>query len=434
MGITQKMREDPYAFHAIYLGQKLHEKQKEVIKHPFKHKIISCGRRAGKTQMIAGELIRGAILELYKKQIVITPTYKQSKIVFDKIKEIYQNTPEFYQIDILNESLSPHPKIIFVNKYIIDFASADNFTSLRGEAYDRIFIDEAAFIKEDAWNAIKPLAFDTGAPIWMTSTPWGEGEFKEKFQWGVKGVKDYASFHYDYRDNPYLTQEGKEQIETEIKEHGIDSVYVQTEVYGNFVDDVNSYFSMKIINPCIQEIEFQSVHPKAHYFLGADFASGGEDSTVLIIVERSWTTNQHKVVEILELNNKDTMQTVGTIRFLDDKFKFTSIYCDYTGLGIGITDRLKEVMACNVVPYNFTIDSKMKLYANLRTAFDGKMIYIPNHKKLIYQLLDLKYEMTSNKKMKIHHSLGGKDDFCDALSLSCLCIENREIAYSPSIA
>ena len=71
--ITLEDFEDPVMFQIGYLNQMPHDKQKDVLRSPNKNKIIVCGRRAGKTQMISGELIRGAIIGEYKKQIVIAP-------------------------------------------------------------------------------------------------------------------------------------------------------------------------------------------------------------------------------------------------------------------------------------------------------------------------------------------------------------------------
>ena len=154
---------DPVNFQVAYLNQVPHPKQIEVLRSPQKNKIIVCGRRSGKTQMIAGEIIRGAILSLFKRQMVVAPTYKQTLIVYYKITELMQNAKVYDDIDRV--AMSPRPKIIFKNGCFVDFGSADNPDSLRGEAYDRLFKDESAFIKAGAKNAIKPLTYDTGAPI-----------------------------------------------------------------------------------------------------------------------------------------------------------------------------------------------------------------------------------------------------------------------------
>ena len=200
--VTESDFKDPVMFQVGYLNQIPHEKQVEVLKSPHKNKVIVCGRRSGKTQMIAGELIRGCVLGEFKKQIVIAPRFKQSIIVFNKILELMHQGGVFE--DIESYPRSPYPKIIFKNKNFIDFGSADNPDSLRGEAYDRVFIDESAFIKKGAMDVIKPLTFDTGAPIWETTTPWGKGDIWNRWRRGQKGDPDYGCFHYNYKDNPYI--------------------------------------------------------------------------------------------------------------------------------------------------------------------------------------------------------------------------------------
>ena len=254
MKLVEELSEPVY-FQVAFLDQEPHDKQIEVLRGKTKHKVISCGRRSGKTQLIAGEIIRGALFNKFRRQIVITPTYKQSLIVYEKIYELYMRSRERNKIPeyIKDFIKSPRPKIVFTNGCIIDFGSADNPHSLRGEAYGRIFLDEAAFLKEDAMIAIKPMGFDTGAPIWQTSTPWGKGQFKEKFDWGKKGVEGYEAFHYNFKDNPYLSEEGVKDIYRDIEEYGEDHPYIQSEVYGNFVEDIDSYFKYDLILSVVED-------------------------------------------------------------------------------------------------------------------------------------------------------------------------------------
>ena len=250
--VTEEDFKHPVLFQMAYLNQKPHKKQQEVLLSPNKNKIVIAGRRSGKTQMIAGELVRGGVLKIYPRQIVIAPRFKQSLIVLNKILFVMQRAGVGNDIEKILRS--PYPKIIFKSGAEIDFASADNPDSLRGEAYDRVFIDERAFIKEGAMLVIKPLIFDTGAPIWETTTPWGKGELRDRWERGMSGRDtDIGCFHYNYKDNPYLSEEGVKEIEKDIKEYGEDHVYVQTEIYGNFVEDVDSYFSQELIKESIDE-------------------------------------------------------------------------------------------------------------------------------------------------------------------------------------
>jgi len=252
MVVTKEDLFDPVYFQVGYLGQIPHKMQIKVLRSKQKYKVIYCGRRAGKTQMVAGEIIRGAVTRLFKKQFVCAPIYKQSMIVYDKIINLLIKAKKI--TDVESYVVTPRPKITFLNGSTVEFGSADKPDSLRGEAYDRIFLDEAAFIKEAAIKVIRPFTFDTGAPVWMTSTPWGDyGYFYECYVRAKNGDEDYGLFHYNYKDNPYLSPEGVREIEKEIEEYGEDSVYVQTEIFGNFVSSVDKYFNQELLMKCVEE-------------------------------------------------------------------------------------------------------------------------------------------------------------------------------------
>ncbi|KKK75567.1 hypothetical protein LCGC14_2872420, partial [marine sediment metagenome] len=383
-----KNKSNPVLFQEEYLEQTPHDKQREVLLSSQKNKVIVCGRRSGKTQMIAGELIRGAITREYKRQIVIAPRYKQTLIVYNKILELMHKGKRGN--DILRVVQNPYPVIELIGGGI-DFGSADNPDSLRGEAYDRVFIDESAFIKEGAMDAIKPLTFDTGAPIWETTTPWGKGSVWERWRRGLKGDSDYGCFHYNYKDNIYLADEGVKEIEKDIKEWGEDSIYVQCEIYGNFIEDRDVYFKQELVDTCIDEYSMGTAQPKSEFYLGVDFARMGEDETVMIVIEKDMQ-QRIKVNFIENLKGKKLTESVGVIKVLNEQYNFEKIYLDETGLGAGPTDMLVEAFGNVVEGVTFTTKSKMDMYSNLKKMMQQGRIKFPNHKKLIYQLLDLRYE------------------------------------------
>ena len=423
---------DPVLFQVGYLNQEPHKKQIEVLRSPHKNKVIVCGRRSGKTQMIAGEIIRGAALRVYKKQIVIAPQFKQSMIVYNKILELMHQGGVY---DDIEASLrNPYPKIIFKNGDFIDFGSADNPDSLRGEAYDRVFIDESAFIKKGAMDVIKPLTFDTGAPIWETTTPWGKGDIWERWRRGKKGDPDYGCFHYNYKDNPYIHPEGIKEIEKDIEEWGEDSVYVQCEILGNFVEDRDVYFKQELVESCIEEYEMGFPHPKSLFVMGVDIAGMGEDESVFIVIEQ----DMHGGIKVNFITNYEKnkpREVVGMVKILDEKYHFDKVYLDETGAGEGPTDWLKESLSEERVEgIKFSVKSKMDMYSNLKKMMQQGKIKFPNHKKLIYQLLDLRYEVTSGGDLKLHHSERGHDDYADALALACLYFKDVEVDdYEPFI-
>lgn len=421
---------DPVNFQVAYLNQTPHKKQIEVLRSKQKHKIIVCGRRSGKSQMIAGELIRGGVLSIFPAQMLIAPTYKQAIIVYDKIIELMYKA-EVYEADILKVTQNP-PKITFRNGSFIDFSSADNPNSIRGFAYDRVFKDESEFIKKGADNAIKPLTYDKGAPVWETTTPWGKGDVWEKWQRGIMGDEDIGCFHYNYKDNPYLSPEGIKEIEKDIIEYGEDSLFVQCEIYGNFAEDRDAYFSRELIESCVEDYEIPcTINKKWSYGMGVDFARMGQDESIFIPILNMG--GGLKINDIIETKHKLLTDSIGRIINLDNDYNFTKILTDETGLGSGPTDVLREKFGYKVEGMHFTVRSKMDMYSNLKKLMSQGLLKIPNHKKLIFQLLDLRYETMSNGDLKLHHSDKGHDDYPDALALACWACKDED-GYKPILA
>jgi len=432
--ITKEDFRDPVYFQVAYLNQTPHKKQVEVLRSKNKNKVVVCGRRSGKTQMVAGELIRGSILDLYRKQIVIGPQYKHVIIVFNKILELMQRA-KVYDMDISKVVRSPYPQIHFKNGAQIDFGSADNPNSLRGEGYHRVFRDESAFIKEEAKHAIKPLTYDFGGPIWDTTTPWGKGDVWELWDRGKRGDEDYGCFHYNFRDNPYLAEDGIKEIEKDIAEYGEDSLYVQQEIYGNFVEDRDRYFKKEEIENCLEEYNLPEL-PKIRcsYYNGTDIAGEGEDETVSISVLGQ--DGHVRVVAITNLEKNKPREVVELFMQGYEIYKYSKGCTDKTGIGEGpsnwIQEELKKIGASESIiePIRFSTESKMDMYSNLKKLMNQGKLKFPPHKKLVYQLLDLRYELVSSGQMKIHHSGNKHDDYPDALALACWAAKEEEYALT----
>lgn len=174
------------------------------------------------------------------------------------------------------------------------------------------------------------------------------------------------------------------------------------------------------------------IHPKAKYYLGVDFARMGEDSSCFIVVEDAWDDDVIRVVSIEETHHKLLTDAVGRITIMDRKYKFQKIYLDSTGLGAGPGDILRERLGTRVEPIVFTSKSKQDIYSNLKVLMEKGTLKIPNDKKLIYQLMDLRYEITSGGNIKIHHSERGFDDYCDALALAVYAFKPKP-RYRPVI-
>lgn len=91
----------------------------------------------------------------------------------------------------------------------LQFRTADDPQSLRGAGLDILWIDEAAFIRDDeAWNVARPALSDKLGLVITTTTPKGKNWFYERFFRG-DAMKADNQFRVEYVsiDNPYFPHE-----------------------------------------------------------------------------------------------------------------------------------------------------------------------------------------------------------------------------------
>jgi phage FluMu gp28-like protein len=170
---------------------------------------------------------------------------------------------------------------------------------------------------------------------------------------------------------------------------------------------------------CVKEYETGvTPHPKNEYVLGVDFARLGEDRSVFTVVEKDWITGNLKVHEIIETKHKLLTDAVGRVQMLDNKYNFKKIYLDCTGLGAGAADILRERLGGKIEPLTFTLQSKQDIFSNLKVQMEKGILTLPDNKRLIFEMINLKYEVSSSGNLKIHHPDGEHDDYPDSLALA----------------
>lgn len=205
--------------------------QKKVWMDEHRYIVINCGRRAGKTFMLAWRLFFLATQK--PKQILwyVAPTYRQGKsILWEMLLEII---PEAV-VDKKNET---ELKIVLKNGSKIEVKGADNPDSLRGVRIDFCAFDECAFIDkwDIAWKVIRPTLMDSRAKIWFVSTPNGFNHFKrlaENLTSDGKAIFNdelHTYHHFTTYDNVHIM---RDEVDTMKREMGEDE-FAQ-EVLGEF--------------------------------------------------------------------------------------------------------------------------------------------------------------------------------------------------------
>ena len=141
--------------------------------------------------------------------------------------------------------------------------------------------------------------------------------------------------------------------------------------------------------------------------LGIDVARFGEDETVFTVIE-SQDILRWQQIHQETWRNKDLMQTVGKSIDLHRQFKVDLLAIDDTGIGGGVTDRLRE-MRYTVKAFNggetpsnpMYFNKRSEGFFNLKDLFDRGYLKILNESELIEQLMTIKYKFKSNGQKAI---------------------------------
>ena len=194
--------------------------QKKVWADEHRYLVINCGRRSGKTFMLAWRLFYMATQK--DKQILwyVAPTYRQAKnILWEMLLEIIPGSA-------MAKKNETELRIVFTNGSRIEVKGADNPDSLRGVRIDFCAFDECAFMErwEIVWKVIRPTLVDSVAKVWFVSTPNGFNHFKalaENYTSEDKHIFDpenHSYHHYTSYENVHILRSEIDDMKAEMDE------------------------------------------------------------------------------------------------------------------------------------------------------------------------------------------------------------------------
>ena len=303
---------------------------------------------------------------------------------------------------------------------------------LRTFALDFLYIDEAAYVPDSVYTALKPmLAVASKKGLgWecLLSTPFGRGGFfYESF-----ANEDYKQFHINSEDcnripKEFLLKEKKRLSRIE---------YAQ-EYLGEFIDEFQQFFPTALIKKCMTFIRWDFVenyNRNLKYYEGVDVARYGEDDSAFVIGEMQKDRKKMKIVSVEETQKTSIPETARKIERDNDKFNFNRIFIDDAGLGSGVTDMAIESMGRKVIGLNNakkTYDHeaektnrilKEDLYSNALAMMErGDLELIDDH-KLFKSLRCMTFEYTQDRRLRIY---GKYSHVSEAFVRACWAVKDQ---------
>ncbi len=204
----------------------LHQAQIEVQTSPARFRTIAAGRRWGKGVLGIGECVKRAAMG--KACWWVAPSFASAAYQAGwRMVEFYHSKVGISTLHLQRRTLS------FPSKGWLQFKTAEEPDSLRGESLDFVVADEAAHVQglKQIWElCLRPTLMDRRGEAWFISTPAGFNYFNELWLKG-RADSDWASFQYSSHSNPHLDVAELAELTADlpslVKRQEIDAEFVQ---------------------------------------------------------------------------------------------------------------------------------------------------------------------------------------------------------------
>jgi len=396
-----------------FIGFTPHPKQREIIQSILgsgaKYHIANIGRQFGKSLMGENLLLYWAINHAPCKIMWVSPVYAQANKVH---KELYAAIAKSGIVASNNFSSS---EITFKNGSTVIFRSAERYDNIRGETLDYAILDEAAFMKDDAWReAIKPTLLVRGKKALFISTPKGKSWFYDLYQLGISpDHPNYQSYTGTSYDTPYISQQEIDEAKSVLPE----KVFKQ-EYLAEFIDGGGEVFSN--IRDRTYAGDWQK--PTGKVYCGIDLGKQ-EDFTVATFMDTNGT-----VIDIYRANQIEWSTMVREILERIRKWNATTMI-EVNSIGDVIYEQIKKEWA-DTHPFVTSSKSKQEIIEGLILDFNEFSIILPSLElfpTLSHELEIFTYDYNpKTRNISYGHPPGMHDDSVISLAICNYCRKTKK--------
>jgi replicative DNA helicase len=345
---------DPVAFARRHFAWVARPHQVTMIRCQSKRKVIRAGRRTGKSEAMAVELLwhamtkekvtinpdTGEELTSGIKILIIAPYLAQVKEIYAKIKGFIDRGGKDYKDCIVRDVQTPNYEMKFSNgASIVGFTTGSKNTgdasTIRGQGADIIYIDEADYLGAGDFKALIPIFQDNpDVLVRASSTPSGKDlRFKE---WCI-GNPQWKEFYFP---TPVLEKTEGLNWKRMRRESRVEFSFDewQQEMMAIFVAGENAVFQPKFVAEAMADYDYEEMVEQLatnklsfwRYSMGVDWNSNVGTEIVVVGYTRDETGPKFQVMETHNVPKQNFTQHMGlseVIR-LAKRWKPDYIYID----------------------------------------------------------------------------------------------------------
>lgn len=378
------------------INAKPHVGQLEVHNSDARFKVLSAGRRWGKTRLGVNECLDVAAQG--GRAWWVSPSYKTSEVGWRPLRQIARKISGA-EIRLVDRVVN------FPGGGFVAVRSADNPDSLRGEGLDFVVMDECAFMQREAWTeAIRPALSDRQGKVLFISTPKGRNWLWEIYQRGVSGEEGWQSWTFPTSSNPFIAKE-----EIEAAKRDLPEMIFRQEYLAEFIDDAGGVFRRVQEAAVLEPKEYEE---GKQYIAGVDVAAS-VDFTVVSVLD----AESKELVYLDRFNRVDYPVLIDRLEAVYHRYHMTSMVVESNSIGRPVIDEL-VARGLNIIPFTTTSATKQSIIQNLQAAFENGQIRILNNPVLIGELLSFESKRNASGGFSYSAPDGMNDDCVMSLAIA----------------
>lgn len=299
----------------------------------------------------------------------------------------------------------------------LNFYSAEQGASLRGQTFNYMICDEFAFHKMEQpdgthlWNDIlSPTLKARGRKCIFVSTPLGKNNiFYDMYQRGLSDeFPKYVSIKKTIYDDGFITKDEIEEIQKSIPELSFKQEYLC-----EWLEDGLSFFQG--YSDCF-DIDKYSGNKS---WIGIDCSGDGSDSTICAKISENGSVELFEAVGTLDMKYHQVANFIN-------RTKPVAVYGEVNGLGSPMLNEIKRLVKHKSKIYDWVTSnsSKEEIISNMAVEIANKNIhFLKNDMKLYNELGNFVVSVSKSRKLTFAARGSGHDD---RVMATAIALKTRE--------
>lgn len=358
--------------------------------------LANFSRQQGKTTIIKALCIE-YLMKRHKNIGYITPKKQFAEGIYNELKECLEPTGIIYKYNSVYHRLR---SITYSN---LKFFSSEQMNSIRGNTFDYLIIDEAAFLYtqegNDIWyNILYPTIKVKGKKIIMISTPNGKsGYWYDMIQKAERGDKGYKYLKRTIYEDGLISSEEIEDLR-----ESYPPLAFRQEFLCEFLD--NAMTAIPDFEKCFREYQYND---KLNQWIGIDLSANGEDATIVTFINSDNQTRQVEVKGNLDTKYQKIAELINGCNNL------VGAYIENNGVGEPMLNEImKKVKSKGKVHYWLTTNNTKIDIINLLSVkcSNNGIVFDIKDRKLYSELSTFIYKLSKTRKVQYEAKAGFHDD------------------------